>query len=201
MASVDAAPAVPATGFARLVASRTSVRRFDRSRPVTGAVLRAVLEAARHAPSADNAQPWRFVVVDDPVLRERLVEKCFAGLYARTRRIQAPAYIALCGVRGAVDRGGRLLTSVSYTLMDCGIAGEHAVLAATELGLGTCWIGWFNRRQARALLGVPAGVDVLALIAIGWPAAGPIHPVARPHGRKSLAAIAWRNRWDGAPVE
>jgi nitroreductase len=180
--------------FRDLAASRTSTRRYDPARAVSDAHLAAILEAARLAPSAENTQPWRFVVVRDPALRTRLVEEAFSGIYRHSRRIAAPVYLALCGVRGAVDIGGRVLGQSSYTLTECGIAGEHAVLAAEELGLGTCWIGWFDRRRARRLLGVPAGVDLVALIAVGWPA-GP-RDAARPEKRrKPLAAIAWLDGW------
>ncbi len=195
----DPGTAGAAGAFARLVASRSSVRRFDRSRPVAWELIVRVLEAARLAPSAENAQPWRFVVVDSPPLRDELAKQCFSGIHAHTRRIDAPVFLVLCGVRGAVDRGAWLAQKVSYTQVDCGIAGEHVVLAAAEAGLGTCWIGWFNRRRARRLLGVPAGVDVVALIALGWPAdAGKLLP--RPRARKPMSAVAWRGRWNGPPV-
>ena len=182
--------------FLELAGARSSTRRYDLSRPVTDRHLRAVLEAARLAPSAENAQPWRFVVVRDPAVRRRLVEEAFGGIYRPTRRIEAPVYLVLCGVRGAVDLAGRALGHASYTHTDCGIAGEHAVLAAAEIGLGTCWIGWFDRRRARRLLGVPAGVDLVALIALGWPADAP-RPVPRTKGRKPLSAIAWLDAWGG----
>jgi len=185
---------MPAGAFRDLTAARASVRRYDLARPVSEAALAAILEAARMAPSAENAQPWRFIVVRDPALRARLVAEAFSGVYQRSRRIAAPVYLALCGVRGAVDLGGRLLGHASYTLTDCGIAGEHAVLAAAELGLGTCWIGWFDRRRARRVLGVPAGVELVALIALGWPAEP--HPATqRTKGRKPLSAIVWLDGW------
>jgi nitroreductase len=162
--------------FRDLAAVRTSVRSYDPGRPVGDAHLAAIL------------------VVRDPAVRARLVEESFSGIYQHTRRIAAPVYLALCGVRGAIDLGGRVLGHASYTLTECGIAGEHAVLAAAELGLGTCWIGWFDRRRARRVLGVPAGVDLVALIAVGWPAE--TQRAARPKKRrKPLEAIAWLDGW------
>jgi len=181
---------MPAGFFRDLAAARSSVRRYDLERPVSDAELAAILEAARLAPSAENAQPWRFVAVRDPALRARLVEEAFSGVYQRTRRVAAPVYLALCGVRGAVDLGSRLLGHASYTLTDCGIAGEHAVLAAAELGLGSCWIGWFDRRRARRVLGVPAGVELVALIALGGPAEARRATLPEKR-RKPLSAIAW----------
>jgi len=183
--------------FHELVAARISVRRYDSDRPVSDGHLAAILEAARQAPSAENAQPWRFVVVRDPEVRARLVEEAFSGIYLVSRRIDAPVFIALCGIHGAADFAARAAGHPSYTLTDCSIAGEHAVLAAAELGLGTCWIGMFSRRRARRVLGIPAGVDVIALIALGWPA-GPARAAPPARGRKPLSAIASLDAW-GTP--
>lgn len=180
--------------FLRLAAMRSSVRRYLADRPVSDADITAILEAARLAPSAENAQPWRFVVVRDPARRLRLVEESFSGIYRRSRRIDAPVFIALCGVHGAVDLAGRAAGHSSYTLTDCGIAGEHAVLAAADRGLGTCWIGMFDRRRARRVLEIPAGVNLIALIALGWPA-DPAREAPPAKGRKPLSAIAWSDRW------
>jgi nitroreductase len=185
--------------FLDLVAARSSVRRYESDRPVSDEQLAAILEAARLAPSAENAQPWRFVIVRDPALRARLVEQAFSGIYLRGRRIAAPVFLALCGVRGTVDLAGRAAGHSSYTLTDCAIAGEHAVLAAVELGLGTCWIGMFDRRRARRVLGVPAGVELIALIALGWPAE-PSRTEAPAKRRKPLSAIAWLDGW-GRPFD
>jgi nitroreductase len=180
--------------FLRLAAMRSSVRRYLADRPVGDADIAAILEAARLAPSAENAQPWRFVVVRDPALRLRLVEEAFSGIYRRSRRIDAPVFIALCGVHGAVDLAGRVAGHSSYTLTDCGIAGEHAVLAAADRGLGTCWIGMFDRRRARRVLKIPSGVNLIALIALGWPA-DPAREAPPAKGRKPLSTIAWSERW------
>ena len=186
------------SAFFDLAATRSSVRRYHPDRPVSDEHLAAILEAARLAPSASNVQPWRFVVVRDPSVRQRLVEEAFTGVYRRSRRIDAPVFLALCGVHGAVDLAARLAGHSSYTLTDCGIAGEHAVLAAADLGLGSCWIGMFNRRKARRVLGIPPGVNLVALIALGWPAE-PARESLPVKGRKPLSAIAWADRW-GAPL-
>ena len=184
--------------FHDLVAARSSVRRYDPNRPVSDEHLAAILETARLAPSAENAQPWRFVVVRDPAVRARLAAEAFSGIYLKSRRNNAPVFLALCSVHAAIGLAARAAGHPSYTLTDCGIAGEHAVLAAAELGLGTCWIGMFNRRRARRVLGIPAGVDLIALIALGWPA-GPSRAEAPAKHRKPLSAIAWLDAW-GKPL-
>lgn len=184
-----------------LVRARSSVRRFD-PRPVDDADILSIMEAARLAPSAENSQPWRFVVVKDPGARERLFREAFSGIHAYSRRIVAPVYIALCVQPGIVERAARVAQGVSYAQLDCGIAGEHLILRAAELGLGTCWIGWFDRRRARKTLGIPARATVVSLIALGHPAEG---TAQRPRMRKPLSSMvsldAWGREYPGAGAQ
>jgi nitroreductase len=152
-----------------------------------------MLESARQAPSADNTQPWRFVVVKDPVVREKVARASFSGIFSPTRFAgRAPVLIALCAQRAGIVEMGKTIKDRAMYQLDCGIAGEHLVLRAEELGLGTCWIGWFNRRAARRALGVPFHARVVALIAVGYPAAaaGP-----RPRKRMPLSAMAYLDAW------
>jgi nitroreductase len=175
-----------------LILARSSVRRYE-ERPVPDEYILSVIDAARLAPSASNGQPWRFVVVKDAKARDALSRRSFAGIFSRTRfAAAAPVIIALCAERaGAVEMAQSLKDSAMYQL-DCGIAGEHMVLRAAELGLGTCWIGWFNRRAARRALGAPLHVRVVSLISMGYPAAG---QQARRKVRKTLDSILWLNSW------
>jgi nitroreductase len=69
-------------------------------------------------------------------------------------------------------------------VLDAGIAGEHFILRATELGLGTCWIGWFNKKAVRELLNIPSGWDVPALITVGFPA-----EIPEPKDRRPVSEI------------
>jgi len=87
------------------------------------------------------------------------------------------------------NRLGRQVQDVSFYLIDIGIAGEHLVLQAEELGLGTCWIGWFNHRQTRKILRIPKKYKIVSLIAMGYYERKP----ERPRPRKTLAEIAWFN--------
>jgi nitroreductase len=183
--------------FQELVRRRFSLRRYDAGRPVAREDLEAILEAARLAPSAENSQPWRFLVVTDPGVRARLAEACFTGIFLPTRfAAAAPVIIAICAERAKpILRAGEAILRTALYQLDCGIAGEHAALAAAELGLGSCWIGWFNKRGARKVLGIPGHVEVLALLSVGYPAAEAGH---REKPRRSLAAITHRDRW-GTP--
>ena len=171
---------------------RRSVRRYA-DRPVPDDAILSILESARQAPSADNTQPWRFVVMKDPGVREKLARASLSGIFSHTRFAgRAPVLIALCAQRAGLIEAGKTIKDRAMYQLDCGIAGEHLVLRAEELGLGTCWIGWFNRRAARRTLGVPFHVRVVALIAVGYPAAdaGP-----RPRKRMPLSSMAFLDAW------
>jgi nitroreductase len=180
--------------FMALVNNRRSLRRYDPARGVSDDSIRAVLEAARLAPSAENSQPWRFVVVRDPGVREALSRECFAGIYRPTRfAAKAPVIIALCADRtGLLLRAGEIFLHTAFYQLDCGIAGEHLVLAAAALGLGTCWIGWFNKKKAKKVLRIPAGLEMVALIAAGYP---PKDLRAKQKVRKPFSAVAFLDAW------
>jgi nitroreductase len=146
------------------------VRRFQ-ARPVEREKLHQCLEAAQLAPSAENVQPWRFCIVDDPATKERLVKHAFSGIYRVTRWAEkAPALIVIFAQLDIMaNRLGRQITGIHYYFIDIGIAGEHFVLQAQELGLATCWIGWFLPRGAKKALHVPASYRPIAMLAIGYP--------------------------------
>ncbi len=169
-----------------------SVRRYD-ERSVSDEVVRSIVEAARLAPSAENSQPWRFVAVTSRRPWRELARLCFSGIFRPTRfAAKAPLIIALCAERGSLVEAGKSVKDRAMYQLDCGIAGEHLVLRAAELGLGTCWIGWFNRSGARRALGVPFHVRVVALISVGYPAAD-LPP--RPKVRKQLSQVLYKDAW------
>jgi nitroreductase len=166
---IEEQTAAEVTAFQKILRNRRSIRRFLPT-PVEPEKLRACLEAARLAPSAHNSQPWRFVVVDDPELKDRLAAAAFSGIYSGSKfAAQAPLIIILLAKRGLVAHhlGGRL-QNVPYHLVDMGIAGEHIVLQAEELGLATCWMGWFSYRRVRKVLKIPRKFKVVAMIPIGY---------------------------------
>jgi nitroreductase len=188
--------------FQQLLEVRQSVRRYA-ERPVSENDILSLVEAAKIAPSAENAQPCRFVAVSDPAAREELARACFSGIFAATHfAARAPLVMALCAERATVVEAGKAIKDRAMYQLDCGIAGEHMVLRAAELGLGTCWIGWFNRRAARRALRVPFHVQVVCLIAVGYPAEG---TQLRPRVRRPVSSILWKDRWGegfpGAPSE
>ncbi|MGA2613558.1 MAG: nitroreductase family protein [Spirochaetia bacterium] len=180
------------SALSALIQVRSSVRRYD-ARPVPDNAILSVIEAARFAPSASNGQPWRFIVVKGEQARGALSRWSFSGIFSRTRfAAAAPVIIALCAERAGVVELAKSLKDRAMYQLDCGIAGEHLVLRAAELGLGTCWIGWFNRRGARRALGAPLSVRVVSLIAMGYPAQG---QQGRKKVRKPLESILWLDAW------
>jgi len=176
------------------IQDRRSVRKYD-SRPVERDKISACIEAARFSPSAENVQPWRFVVLDDPDVKRAFGEKAFSGIYRHTRwALEAPVLVVLLSELNVVaHRIGRWIQGIPFYLLDMGIAGEHFVLQARELGLGTCWIGWFDVKKTEKFLKVPKHVKACGILALGYP-----QPRfrARPIRRKPLDEIAHWNGWN-----
>ncbi|MFH0938695.1 MAG: nitroreductase family protein [Planctomycetota bacterium] len=147
--------------FTEVIMTRRSVRSFKPD-PIPDDVLIRVLNVGRFAPSANNLQPWRFIVVRDEVRRRKLAEHAdqpFVG--------EAPIVLVCCGKRYH-DRYSWI--SDRLYLMDCAIAIDHLTLAARNEGLGTCWIGAFQRGRVMSVAQVPAEYDALMLLPIGYPA-------------------------------
>ncbi|MBN2325103.1 MAG: nitroreductase family protein [Spirochaetes bacterium] len=156
-----------------IIRSRKSVRKYT-GRPVPRKQVEMCVEAARLAPSADNVQPWRFIVLDDPAYKKLFCESVLTGLFRRTRFIEkAPVIVVLAAKTSLiVHRVGKRVVKTDVQLIDMGIAGEHFVLQAQELGIGTCWINMFSPKRAKRFLGLPSGMRVISLIAMGYPAEG-----------------------------
>jgi len=176
-----------------VIERRRSVRRFS-ERPVDRNTLKTCLEAAHLAPSAENSQPWRFVVMDDPEFRQRFARTVFTGIYRPTQWAEkAPVLLALCAdLDFLANRMGQLFQGIPFYLLDVGMAGEHFVLQATEMGLGTCWIGWFDVKKARKLLKLPKRIRLCSLMAVGYP---PEDWTLRPHKRKNIEDHIHWNEW------
>ena len=156
--------------FLQLVAGRKSVRKFI-DKPVERRKILTCIEAARLAPSAENVQPWRFLVLDDRLIIDEFGQYAFSGIYKYSRwALKAPVLIAICAeLDWLANRIGKEIQGTRYYLIDIGIAGEHLVLQAQELGLSTCWIGWFHAKKAKKFLKIPRTWKVTALIAMGYP--------------------------------
>ena len=179
------------TPFQKLVRGRRSIRRFLET-PVERDKVLACLEAARRAPSAHNAQPWRFLVVDDPDVKSGLAAAAFSGIYSGSKfAARAPVIIVMLAKPGLVASGlGSRLQGVPYHYVDMGIAGEHIALQAEELGLATCWMGWFHVRKLRKRLDIPKKYKIVAMMPLGYAEKRP----TREPPRRTLREIVSFNR-------
>ena len=177
--------------FDDIVKTRRSVREYQ-SRPVKEEDIAAICEAARWAPSACNAQTWRFVAVTDRALIDRLCDEALRPVIRNKWLRQAPLIIVGCSQLDIVaNRIGTRVTGIEYYQIDLGIAMEHMVLKATELGLGTCYVGWFKEDKVKGILRIPERVRVSALLAVGYAADTP--PAKR--SRKPLSKILFSETW------
>ncbi len=191
---------------AEAVRRRRSIRSFKHI-PVPDEMILEMLEAARLAPSGSNSQPWRFVVVTDPEEKKELRKLCFnqafieeAGVdfvlcadlsayskesYQKRRQETIDAGLVLASTvdesvyqRYIDSMSSDLTQQITPAMANTYIAAEHIVLMATALGLGSCWVGGISSYKAiRDMLGIPRGIMVLGLVAVGYPN---IEPKARP---------------------
>ena len=167
--------------FQELMSKRYSVRAYKPD-PVNEGTLEKVLEAARLAPTAANRQPIQFVV-----LRTAGREEELKRIYQKEWLSQAPLVIVACAVyEGAWLR----MDKKNYSEVDATIAMDHLILAATDLGLGTCWIAAFNPEELRAALKLPEGVEPIALTPLGYAADQP-----KEKKRKALSDLVRYESW------
>jgi coenzyme F420-0:L-glutamate ligase / coenzyme F420-1:gamma-L-glutamate ligase len=189
---------------------RRRTARSHAAGPVPDDALRCVLEAVRWAPSAANRQPWQLVVVTDAALKEQLRAAFLAEAADRDARYRtvterqadlllAPVVIAVCGDEGVkesfvnADEIGKPVQDDLF-LLTMGAAIENLLLAATAAGLTSTWIARAARVPAvRELLGVPANVALVALVALG--AGEP--PGSSEHMRRPIAEKLHSERWNG----
>jgi nitroreductase len=160
---------------------RRSIRAFQ-NKQVEEEKLNRVLEAARLSPSANNRQEWKFIVVKDYELRQKLMEA------AKGRKFvgEAPVIIVACGTEcEKIMSGGQ----PAYTV-DLSIAMAYMILEAQELGLGTCWLGGYYEDQVKEILGIPEHVRVVAMTPLGYPAENP-----EPKPRKALEEIVCYDKY------
>jgi nitroreductase len=148
--------------FQQLISTRYSVRAYKPD-PVSDETLRQALEAARIAPTAANRQPFQIIVIHTAGRQEEL-----RRIYHRPWFVQAPLILCACGVpaQGWVRSDDQR----RYLDVDVAIVMDHLILAATNLGLGTCWIAAFNAKAAREVLQLPPEIEPLIFTPLGYPA-------------------------------
>jgi nitroreductase len=163
------------------IKKRYSCRKYE-SKPIEQEKLDTVLEAARLAPSAKNIQDWRFVVSTAPEVKSKLAE----AANNQTFLAEAGAVITGCSVSDYKMRCGQAIAPI-----DIAIAMEHIALQASELGLATCWIGSFYPEKVRDVLDIPSEIEVVELMALGYPA-----DTFSPPKRVPQEEIFSYNKWD-----
>ncbi len=160
-----------------IIKKRRSIRKYKQE-SIPNGIINQVLEAARLAPSGSNRQPWHFIVVKDLETKKKL------GLHPWAA--EAPVIIV-----GVIDP-----TEGRWYIIDGSIAFEHIVLAATNFGLGTCWMGRLLKNSGetderiKRVLGIPKHMRVLAVTPLGFPAEEP-----KPKERKTLQEIVHYERF------
>lgn len=152
--------------FWEVIRTRRSVRQFLPDKQVKDEQVRRLLEAAIMSANAGNRQPWHFYVVRAKDVKDGLVEAAHGQAFVA----QAPVVIVICadaarsGSRYA-ERGREL-----YCIQDTAIAATQIMLAAVDMGLGTCWVGAFDEERAAAALRLPSVLRPVAILPVGYPA-------------------------------
>jgi nitroreductase len=176
--------------FMDIVKGRRSVRKYE-AREVPAEALNTILEAVRWAPSWANTQCWELVIVRDRAVKERLQATLPPkGNPAAGAMAQAPVVLALCG---------KLMSSGCYKdqvttkfgdwfMFDLGIACQNICLTAHALGLGTVVVGLFDHDQAKAVLKVPHGYELVVMIPLGFPA-----KISSAPNRREIGAFTHQN--------
>jgi nitroreductase len=177
-----------------LIQHRRSVRLYL-DKPVEREKIIKCLEAARLAPSAVNMQPWKFIAVDDKDTREQLFKGAFRGIFSFNHwAAKVPVFVvAVIEKHGLMSNILGVARESSRSLLDIGIATEHLVLQAEELGLGTCWMGGLDEKQVKRVLDIPGNKRVAAIISLGYPDKT---EVKRPQERLKLEEMSAFNGWE-----
>ena len=151
-------------GFIELINKRYSVRAY-KSTAVEDEKLQTILEAARLAPTACNRQPFKIIIIHTDGKKEQLL-----SIYRSEWFVQAPIILCICGISESawVRKDGR-----KYLDVDVTIAMDYMTLAATDLGLGTCFIAAFDAENARRVLTIPEGIEPILFTPLGYPADNP----------------------------
>jgi len=154
-----------------IVKGRRSIRRYQ-DKPIPEEHVQRLLDSVRWSPSWANTQCWEVVVVKDGSTKEKLKECLHPTNPAQKAMVEAPVVFALCGRLGSSGFYKGVVTTKfgDWFMFDLGIAAQSLCLAAYELGLGTVIVGLLDHEKTKSVLGVPEGVEVVALVPAGYPA-------------------------------
>lgn len=177
--------------FLKLVTTRQSDRSYI-DKAVEPEKLERILECARLAPSACNAQPWHLIVVDKEEKRHQIAEAASSRALGMNHfSWEAPVHIVIVEEKpNFTSKAGGWIKKKHFPLMDIGIVAEHICLAAAAEDLGSCMIGWFNEAKVRRTLEVPDDKRIPLIITIGY-----TEKPVRAKMRKNADEIITRNRY------
>ncbi len=175
------------------IRTRRSIRKYT-DQPVSDEAVMQLLESARLAPSGSNTQPWHFIVVRSDAMKKQLAK----AAHNQKWMAEAPVHIVcVADVRCRIAENEPVsldeespLVETKQIIRDMSIAVEHIVLEAESLGLGTCWIAWFEQKDIRPVLNIPSDKYVLCILTVGYPGE---KPAARP--RRKLEDIVHYESW------
>ena len=146
--------------FSDVINKRVSTRSFS-DKKISDEDIIYILECARKAPSWMNKQCWRFIIIRDAEIIQEIAKTSVINRWMK----QAPIIIVAC----ADPKSSGMNNDIKYFLVDVSIAFEHLVLAATEKGLGTCWVGGFSEEKIKNILEIPPRIKVVAMTPVGYP--------------------------------
>ena len=167
--------------FEKVIRTRRSIRRYT-EKEIPQDVLSRILDAARVAPSGNNHQPWKFVVVRNRALKEKIAEFSYGQSFIAA----APVVIVCCSEK--YPNSYEPHRDLAH-LIDTVIAIDHLVLAARNEGVGSCWIGAFDGKSIGKLLGFGSGMEVVMVIPLGYPVSE--DAFRESSGRKTLKEITY----------
>lgn len=179
--------------FSELIKIRQSVRRYS-DKAVEKEKIEKCLEAARLAPSASNSQPWKYIVVDEEELKNKVADATFDKVVKFNKfALQAPVIIVIVLEKPKIiTQIGGEIKKREFPLIDIGISAEHFCLQAAELGLGTCMLGWFDQKRIKDLLNIPKKKTLGLLITLGY---SPDDYVLRKKIRKEKSEVIGYNKY------
>lgn len=170
--------------FLELAKARRSCRQY-RAEPVPEELLQQVLDAGRWAPSALNSQPWEFIIVSDPQVKQHLYDAASIAGFRWKHLLTAPLIVVVVARRLS-----------AYSRDDCIFAAQNMLLCATELGLGSCWLGGFTESRVKRLLSVPESYLLPGMMTLGYP-----ERVGSPPPRADLERITHRESYQGRGLD
>ncbi|MFA4966826.1 MAG: nitroreductase family protein [Candidatus Margulisiibacteriota bacterium] len=172
----------------KVIEERFSVRDYS-DKPIEEEKLNIILEAARLAPSASNTQPWHFYVVKDKKKIKELGAKMPLGSKVVINSFVEEAPVVIVATAGPIDMFHKVMSAIinkKWYYLDMGISIEHMALTAWELGIGSCWVGWFDEKRVKKVVGIHKNQEVIAMLALGYPKEGLL---PHPKNRKALNEI------------